>query len=769
MGRGRRRKGSVERSDRAGAVGIPALISSAGRSLLSRAGRLTESRWFLPAVLVLAASLRFGHVIAIHGVPWLEHLQLDHRIYDEWGQRIAAGDWIGSEAYFVDPLYAYFLAAIYSVFGHRVVLVLAIQAALGVATCFLTYLLGRNIFGRRLAGIACLGMAIYAPAIYYEALVEKTALSLFLFTLALVIYLRESVRAVSLAGLVLGLAALTRGNFLIFIPLGAIALLFRRSRTHPAQVDASSPPEGKSGPWLARMRLNGTPAARFFLIAFGVAGIAVLRNVLVAEVIATTTNVGQNLYIGNNAANSDGTYSPPSFVRSDPQFEETDFRTEAERRLDRQLKPQEISAYWRQQAINEMISNPGLSMERTFRKVRLFWHDYEIPDNADMYLAREDSPVLRMPLLSMGLVFPLALLGAVFAFRGDEKARLLTTIALVYFAGIVVFFVLARFRIQILPVLFVLAVYGAGRVVEEGIAKRWRRVAVSGCVLVCGFVFSTATPGWLEARKAPSLAIGYNNIGTLNRDADHQDAAIAAYEKAIHISPQSVVGAMRSVADMYLQRREFDKAESRMQLVLQYKPDSRAGREALVRLYETMARDPAYRDSRDVRQKLRLAYENVGRMEDARRVASDTIPGDATQSSSTAGTSGDGEAAIVRGLSAAGKHPVWFSTMSGDPGAEDLHLRLRNIFTRAGWVVRGEESVPFRVKPGIFLFAADERPPEYVAAIQSALRNGGIEAGFATGYRSYYESMKRTNPTWNGFSMARDQTFTLVIGPGPRR
>ena len=82
-----------------------------------RAEEVLGSRWFLPAVLVLAACLRLGHVWALRSTPWLENLQLDHRVYDQWAQRIAAGDWIGDEIFFLDPLYPYFLALLYKVFG----------------------------------------------------------------------------------------------------------------------------------------------------------------------------------------------------------------------------------------------------------------------------------------------------------------------------------------------------------------------------------------------------------------------------------------------------------------------------------------------------------------------------------------------------------------------------------------------------------------------------------------------------------------------------
>lgn len=737
---------------------------------LSSAAALLDRRWFLPVVLLLGALLRLSHVLTIRDAPWLQHMQLDHLIYDEWGQRIAAGDWVGTHAYFVDPLYGYFLGIIYWIAGHRPIAVLVIQALLGVGTCYLTYLLGRRVFGPRLGSLACLAMALYLPAIYYEALVEKTALSLFLFTLSLVLYLDETRRRITLAGVTLGLAALTRGNFLAFIPLGTVALLLGNPSNQLGESGTGAQRLGAR--LMSRIKPNSEIAARFLMASFLIVSVAVIRNSLVAGVTATTTNMGQNFFIGNHAGNTTGTYSPPSFLRPDPRFEEDDFRAEAERRLGRQLDPQEISSYWRREAFAEMAEHPGLTLERTFKKVRLFWHDYEVPDNGNMYLAREDSFVLKLPLPSMGLLLPLAILGVGLSFRTNPHVRVLATVALVYCASIVAFFILARFRIQILPLLVVLATFGAVRLVEVARSRSWRRVGLYGGVVLAGVVFSLSTPSWIEAMKAPSLAVGYNNLGALYADAGQPDRAIEAYEKAIQIQPRSVVGAMRAVAEIYLNRRDYERAERHMQQVLVLKPESRMGRDALVRLYETMWRDPAYSgDRRQLSRKLSAAYVSVGRGGDAEHLGG-PVDASAAKPNTPLATAVLGpidEAAakaVIRGLSAVSAgHSVWFTTMERSDDADEYYRTLRALFVQAGWVVRREDRVSFPLKPGLFLFSADEHPPSDATAIQTAFLRAGINITFNTGYRSYYEEMKRTQPAWNGIPMSSDQTFTIVVGP----
>src|SRR2546425_431054 len=85
--------------------------------------RILVARWFLPSILVLSGILRLGNILFQRGAPFVDELQLDHAYYDEWALSIARGDWAGGKGpFWVDPLYAHFLAALYAVFGRRLML-----------------------------------------------------------------------------------------------------------------------------------------------------------------------------------------------------------------------------------------------------------------------------------------------------------------------------------------------------------------------------------------------------------------------------------------------------------------------------------------------------------------------------------------------------------------------------------------------------------------------------------------------------------------------
>jgi tetratricopeptide (TPR) repeat protein len=945
------------------------------------AGRVRQvltARSFLPGVLLLAACLRIANVLALRESPWFTELVLDHRVYDEWAQAIAAGDWAGSEVFFLAPLYPYFLACVYGVFGHDLLIARLVQAALGVGTCYLVSLLGRRLFGLAVGNAAALFAAVFAPSIYYESMIEKTALSVFLITLALNLFFARSARARFLAGVVLGLAALTRGNFLALVPLGFIALVLLDARRRDPLARLSP---GRLVRWRA------LESGVFFLAGAAlIVGTVTLRNHAVGgEWVLTTSNAGMNLFIGNNAENDSPLYRAPGFSRPDPRFEQADFQQEAERRAGRPLSAGEASGYWSGEAWDHILDHPGRSFGLFLRKLRAFWIDYEIPDNNHYAVVSTFSPVLRLPLLGFGTMVPFALLAVLVSFRTRQAVLVLAGFVTLYCLSIAAFFVFSRFRVQIAPALFVLTALGLQWSWREVRERRWNHVGLAAGVVLVATVFCFSTPSWLEPEKG--LAIAYNNLGVAYERKGEPARAIEIFEHAVRTAPASVIGAMRRLGDLYLEVGRYEESERHMQQVVTHKPESRRGWLSLVALYDRLeatgrgdaavrqkraqaARNaggsvppPAagpgvgttprvagapranehYRQSRVFQEEGRWAeaieqlekgieigpynesarysvgnlmlehgepdaiidyfsksaasdpkpqtshyfwgralakkgdadgairqfqkaleidpahemsqyqwgvvleqqgdleaalvhYEEAsiihpefraahdacarlldasGRSEDARRhrdqadriepgsnkaylywgryliekgryaaaipelrKAIEADPDDAealyllenAQDQLGSGALNDEQrSAFLSTLARSGPgHPVWFATSVQDADSVALQSELQRLFRSAGWNVRANAAVSFRLKPGVFFFAADANPPQYAVDARAALEAAGLDVAGGTGYRSYYQEQKQTNPSWRGFDMADDQTFVVVVGPQGR-
>jgi 4-amino-4-deoxy-L-arabinose transferase-like glycosyltransferase len=192
------------------------------------------------------------------------------------------------------------------------------------------------------------------------------------------------------AGFFLGLACLTKANFLLILPVVLLIILQNPNAA-------------------LRKRLAMTVLILGGLLS--ALGPVVARNYVVGnELVLTTAQAGQNFYIGHNPA-ANGTYIWLPFVRADPLHEQEDFKKEAERISGRKLSPSEVSHYWLQQGIDFIRSNPMAELKLTGKKLLFFLNNYEIPDNLNFYFHQRYSKILQILPISFGLLAPFFLLG----------------------------------------------------------------------------------------------------------------------------------------------------------------------------------------------------------------------------------------------------------------------------------------------------------------------------------------------------------------------
>jgi len=440
-----------------------------------------NSRNWIVALFVGGLVLRTLHVLTVRHSPLFSNLFIDPKMYDEWGLSIARGQLVGPAPFFLDPLYPYFIGAVYAVFGRSYLAVAAIQSLLGALVAPLLFDSARRWFERPTAQVAGIIAAIYPTSIYYGSVLLKPGLAVFLVALMLwllsIALLRRTAPWWIATGAATGLVVLTRGNLLLVVPVLALAVLF------------SIPTErGWRGlSWTAAGALLAGTAIIFLLPA--------AHNWSASrEPILTTTNWGQIYFIGNNPDNPTGRFEELPFVRPNPIYEQTDFKREAERRVGRELSHGQVSRFWFGESWNWVRAHPGDWLRVQGRKLRLFWGGYEMPASQDYYLYRRYAPLLRAPVPGFGLLGPLGLLGAILAFGRRGWPRLLAVYVVASSLAVVGFFVLTRFRMVVVPALCVLAAFGAVELV-----RRWRQALLGSgrtralgltvlFLVCCGFV-----------------------------------------------------------------------------------------------------------------------------------------------------------------------------------------------------------------------------------------------------------------------------------------
>lgn len=113
-----------------------------------------KEKIILTVILLLALILSLAHWLDVREDRFFAQLVMDSEEYDRWAGEIAEGDWLGSEVFFQVPLYPYFLAVVYTLFGHSLDAVYLIQIVLSLLGIYALYRAGKKIAGEKVGLVA---------------------------------------------------------------------------------------------------------------------------------------------------------------------------------------------------------------------------------------------------------------------------------------------------------------------------------------------------------------------------------------------------------------------------------------------------------------------------------------------------------------------------------------------------------------------------------------------------------------------------------------
>ena len=482
---------------------------------------------WLVLIVAVALAIRLVYLHQIEGIPFFYNLVSDAKGYDDWARQIAGGDWWGQTAFYQAPLYPYFLGLLKVIGADSLFVTRVVQALLGSLSCGLIGLAGTWFFSRR-AGLWAGGiLAVYPPAIFFDGLIQKTSLGQFLAAVLLVLlaweHRRSHLAKLAAIGVVLGLFSLTRENALALVPVVAVWAVTSR-RLQPA-----------------RSTNRKSLLARLTLLLVGTAVVLVpvgLRNLCVGgEFALTTFQMGPNFFIGNNT-DATGRYRPLVKGHETPQFERDDATRLAGEALGRRaedLTLGEVSDYWSRLAWQYIRSRPADWIKLLGIKWLLVWNAYEIPDSEGYCVYAEWAWLLGglASLVHFGVLVPLAAAGVVLTWSRRRELWLLYAMVLVTALAVTAFYVFARYRYPLVPMLVLFA--GAG--VAEALAlvqlQRWKLAAAG--LMAAGL---TAIVVNVPVNPEGELdAMAWGNLGTALAQQGRIEPAVTCLERAVRGAP----------------------------------------------------------------------------------------------------------------------------------------------------------------------------------------------------------------------------------------
>jgi 4-amino-4-deoxy-L-arabinose transferase-like glycosyltransferase len=386
-------------------------------------------------------------------------LSLETSGYDAYAVNLLAGD---GYTRFDDlhpdsdlpPLYAFFLAGVYRVFGRDARVVAAVQIVFDLATLALVYGIGRRVFGVWEGLAAAALTALYPYMLYQNLTVNDTAIFTCLLVLAVWLAYRAgdaaSMRWAATTGAVLGLAALTKSLALLLVPLWGLWWMRRLGWRRGLRAAAVTTLAAALviAPWVAR---NTALHGRFVFIS---------------------TNGGSNLHQGNNACTA-------SYLRAGWDVQWTG---ECMASPPSDLDEIELDRWHTRQALDYLRGDLGRAASLLGVKLLVLWSPAVTPYAVPPHLAGEVGQVLQyettafklsrvVHVIYFGPLLALAAVGVVLARR-----RAMVFPVLAVFAAFTLTYMVThpstRYRMPIDPLLFIFS--------AAVLHYMWRRARASG-------------------------------------------------------------------------------------------------------------------------------------------------------------------------------------------------------------------------------------------------------------------------------------------------
>lgn len=498
--------------------------------------------------------------------PFLFPTGGDMHFYDDWAKQIVQGRVTDHFAFYGLPLYAYFLAFFYKIFGFNPFLPSLLQIILDAGTATLLYEIAIRIFrrtnesvanGARLIGVlAAVGWAFFVPAEAYAIVQMPTAAGVFVFWFLVWQIIKTEnapspLRCLAYGGLI-GVTAMGIATILFLVPLLLTALVLKPSfgPTHRS-------------PWLAR----GAAAALLFIgLGAGTSPCWIHNSWIARDPVFLSAHSGINFWLGNNPDATGYPHFPGLRTAQAAMLEDSIVVAQAS--AGRNLKRSEVSDFWSAKARAYIRSDFGGWLKLLGRKLVNFWNAFEY-DDINLIAKLRGSGVI-FPGLHFGLVAALAIPGACFSLRQFPAVRWIVAAILLHLTAVLPVFVTERYRLAAAPGLLLFAAAGIWILWENCLRARGTLVAGYLAVLTAAALFVT----WPQ--RDPALwALKFYNSGSLALDLQQWPVAQKDLELAHAYAPGSTEINL-ALGNLWHQQQNLARAEACYLAVLRMDPRHKA-------------------------------------------------------------------------------------------------------------------------------------------------------------------------------------------------
>ena len=517
----------------------------------------------LGLVFGIALVVRLIYVWQISSMPFFEAPIIDAEMYDLSAMKILQSI-VEQKPFYQAPLYSYFLALIYRIFGHGYLVPRLIQSAIGAVNCVMVALIGKRLFGERQGLLAGCIAALYGPLIHFEGELLRPVLIIFLglsMILCILSWSEDRPIWAAIAGLLMGLSSITRENILIVLPVIVIYLWMssKKSRWH-------------------------APVLFIALTLIPIIPVTVNNYKKSGDLVPVSTQGGMNFFIGNSAHSDRLTGLQPGI-----EWEKMAFSPREE--LGPDPKPSEFQSWFIKKALKDISQSPTGWIGKLVKKLYLVFYGEELTPNSNLDLYRERSFLLRIliskcgPLfIPFGLLFPFFVLGI--GVKGANRDKwLLLSFIITYSLSLMLFHVRARYRVPIVPLMIPFTAAGILYLIKQIKLQDVKKVAFSFFILAFFAVLVNAPLADVSfAKRFPTNYF----VGQALYNKGHDELALEEFEKGLEKDPH-FPELRRVYGHTLIRRGRLEEGLEQITMARDLAPDYAPIRKDLGKLYQKKA------------------------------------------------------------------------------------------------------------------------------------------------------------------------------------
>ncbi len=516
-------------------------------------------------VTLLSLGVHLVYVAESRKDPSFSVPVVDAEVYHDAAMRLASGGSLTDGPFWQPPLFPFLLGCVYTLFGPGVIAGKLFLALTGTMSCVLVWAVGRRLILPTVGLLAGCLLAVYGPLIFFNSQLLPAGLATFMDLLALYLLILAYQRSYRLGwllfGVCVGLAIITVPNAGVILIIGVGLLVHRALSQRHWRVELTH----------GILTVLGAAAA--------ICPVTIHNYALTGEFIPISVNGGINFFIGNNP-DADQTVA----IRPGSKWE----RLTRMALMDQPRTQAQQDRYFYRLGWQYLVDDPLGFTGGLLRKTARFVNAQEIPRNVDVYVHRSYSHLLSAltwrvgPFaFPFGLLAPLAAVGLI-AIWGPSplvagpRAGHVALVAFVvsYAASVILFFVTARYRLPVIPVMCVFAAAGVTWIWGE---IRHGSNALSKGHLMAAVVFMAMSVLSNLPMKVPTDHVDfraelYTNVGRGYIKAGRFDEAEGHLRHALELNPR-YAQAYCKLAQVAFWRQQFEQSQALLRQAIELDSD----------------------------------------------------------------------------------------------------------------------------------------------------------------------------------------------------